>query len=90
VVEDRHRNGAGLISQFSMLSNGPKLQYHLHDLCLRCDRSLTERKCLYVVDEFSLINKYFDWDQGIGDDCALISSASHFLSTLGKLSAKVK
>jgi thiamine-monophosphate kinase len=25
------------------------------------------------VDEFSLINKYFDWDQGIGDDCALIS-----------------
>jgi hypothetical protein len=84
------------------------------------------------VDEFSLINKYFDWDQGIGDDCALISidhgkqlattvdtliegvpllvspptkeilyclasalsdwekSASHFLSTLGKLSAKVK
>jgi thiamine-monophosphate kinase len=20
-----------------------------------------------------LINKYFDWDQGIGDDCALIS-----------------
>jgi hypothetical protein len=37
-VEDRHRNGAGLISQFSMLSNGPKLQYHLHDLC---PRSLT-------------------------------------------------
>ncbi|CAC9648743.1 thiamine-phosphate kinase [bacterium endosymbiont of Bathymodiolus sp. 5 South] len=25
------------------------------------------------MDEFSLINKYFDWDQGIGDDCALIS-----------------
>ena len=32
LVEDRHRNWAGLISQFSMLSNGPKLQYHLHDL----------------------------------------------------------
>ena len=25
------------------------------------------------MDEFSLINKYFDWDQGIGDDCALMS-----------------
>ena len=36
LVEDRHRNWAGLISQFSMLSNGPKLQYHLHDLCPKC------------------------------------------------------
>jgi len=36
LVEDRHRNGAGLISQFSMLSNGPKLQYHLYYLCPRC------------------------------------------------------
>lgn len=25
------------------------------------------------MDEFSLINKYFDWNQGIGDDCALMS-----------------
>ena len=34
LVEDRHRNRA--VSQFSMLSNGPKLQYHLHELCPRC------------------------------------------------------
>ena len=34
LVEDR--NGAGLIRQFSMLSNSPKLQYHLHDLCPTC------------------------------------------------------
>ena len=45
-VEDRHRNGAGLISQFSMLSNGPKLQYYLHDLW---PRSLRRTSCYFLL-----------------------------------------
>lgn len=29
------------------------------------------------MDEFDLINKYFDWGTGIGDDCALVDISAH-------------
>lgn len=37
---------------------------------IRKQKTLT---CEFFVNEFTLINQYFDWGQGVGDDCALVS-----------------